>query len=146
MKIKLLDESPFVEGYNVEGLSIKDSKSFIIIKNNVVEYFERHKVPFGHLQQDDNPVIINPFSSFKVKKLTKDTYKEHMYSSYQIKIDFVGLNNHWYFVDLNCLKKLRLDFNANNTILNKSNIHQLIYGVFGGIIGAYLLRLFFGSY
>lgn len=155
MKIRLLDDLPFDEvrfgneKFFENGLEvimkIEDSKSFIIIKNNVIQYLEKHKFAYQHLQNDDNPLRIYPFASFTIIRLTKDFYKTHMYSKYKIKFDIAGLDGKWYFIDLNWWQKFRLDFSANYTILNSSNIHQLIYGVFGGIVGALLLKLITGS-
>lgn len=159
MKIKLLDEIPFVVEKIKEGtdgklyadnipvnISIKNSKSFIIVKNNVIQYLEKHKMVDGYLiQNDGNPLKIYPFANFKIIKLTKDFYETHMFSEYKIKIDFAGLKNEWYFVDLNWWQKFRLDFYANYTIVNSANIHQLIYGVFGGLIGALILQLISGG-
>lgn len=118
MKTKILEGVSLQEGYNFgENYNIKNSKSFIIIKNNLVEYLEK----YDELISNDSPLIKNPLANFKIIKLTKDTNKGYMHSSYKIKIDYGGLNNVWYFIDLNSWKKFWLDFNANYTILNKSN-------------------------
>jgi len=38
-------------------------------------------------------------------------------------------------------KHLLIQFEKGTTIINKSNIHEIIYGVFGGLIGAILIHL-----